>query len=272
MKVLLIDGYNLLHRARYGFLKGEYNIVFNFFRGLRSLVECIDPEEIVFVLEGYPKFRYGAYPEYKANRKITSLEKQAELADFRRQKDICIDILSHLPIKVVRHPDYEGDDVIGSLVDYMYREDLGYECVIATGDTDFIQILDRNNVSIYNPIKKEYVSAPGYDYVYWKSIVGDVSDNISGIKGAGPKTAEKVLSMTAAERESWFDAKPGRRNILERNKRLITFASVPVDELESLNQDVNFEYVKNMFCKMEFDTITSDKSWFKYINTFSKCL
>jgi len=39
MRVLFIDAYNLIHRARSGFTKGDYPVVFNFFRGIRPLIE-----------------------------------------------------------------------------------------------------------------------------------------------------------------------------------------------------------------------------------------
>jgi len=69
MKVLFVDGYNLFHRSRYGFSRGEFNIVFTFFRSFRSLVEQMNVDKVIVVLEGYPEFRHELYPAYKANRK-----------------------------------------------------------------------------------------------------------------------------------------------------------------------------------------------------------
>jgi DNA polymerase-1 len=266
MKVLLVDGYNLLHRSRFGFAKGEYNIVFNFLRGFRSLTDKIAPDRVVFVLEGYPKFRYGLYPEYKANRKTTDPKKQAELADFRRQKDICIELLKRLPIKIIRHPNYEGDDVIGSLIKERYSND---ECVVATGDTDFIQLLNsHSNVKIYNPIKKTYFNTPDYDYVLWKSMVGDTSDNIKGIPRVGPKTATKVCMMSEGDRSAWLDERPERRSTLERNTHLIRFASVPMDELENVSPVVDYDYIREKFAEMQFQSMLTDKSWKTFVETF----
>jgi 5'-3' exonuclease len=265
MKVLLADGYNLLHRARFGFGKGDYNIVYNFFRGFRSLTEKMDPDKIVFVLEGFPQFRYGIFPEYKANRKTTDPKKLKALEDFRRQKTICIDLLARFPIDLIKHSDYEGDDLIGTLVKKKYVSD---KCIVATGDTDFIQLLKLPHAHIYNPIKKLWVAGPDYDYVLWKSMVGDTSDNINGIKGVGPKTAKKVLALPEGKRQAWLDEKPERRSIVERNQRLIRFADVPLNEVEDLSEETDFEYAKDMFAKMDFKTMLSDKSWNKYVETF----
>ena len=57
MKVLFLDAYNLIYRAKSGFTKGDYYVVYNFFRGLRPLVEKFSPDKVYFVLEGAPQFR-----------------------------------------------------------------------------------------------------------------------------------------------------------------------------------------------------------------------
>ena len=53
-KVLLLDVYNLIHRARTGFTSGDHAIVYNFFRGLRPIIALHDPDDVYFVLEGVP--------------------------------------------------------------------------------------------------------------------------------------------------------------------------------------------------------------------------
>ena len=68
MKVLLLDAYNLIYRAKSGFMKGDYPVVYNFFRGLRPLVEKHNPDKVYFVLEGNPEFRKTINTAYKANR------------------------------------------------------------------------------------------------------------------------------------------------------------------------------------------------------------
>lgn len=62
MKVLLLDAYNLMYRARYGFAKGPHSTIFSFFRSLRPLVEKFNPDKVYFVLEGYPKQRMSLLP------------------------------------------------------------------------------------------------------------------------------------------------------------------------------------------------------------------
>jgi len=90
MKVLFLDAYNLIHRARSGFTRGEYPVVFNFFRGVRPLVEKFSPDKVYFVLEGNPKFRNDLLDgEYKAGRVNPGNH-------FHRQKAIIINMVKSL--------------------------------------------------------------------------------------------------------------------------------------------------------------------------------
>jgi len=269
LKVLFIDGYNLFHRARYGYSSGEYSTVFTFFRSFRSLVERMSVDKVIVALEGYPEFRHELYPEYKANRKAdpADLKKAEEYRDFSRQKDIIIDLLCKLPIEVLKHPKYEGDDLIGKLVTSIYKDD---DCIVITADSDFNQLFNQtNNVRIYNPIKKSWVKAPEYNYVMYKAMVGDTADNIKGIHRVGHKTAEKVLAKTAAEVSDWLDERPERRSTVTRNQKLIRFADVPIREIINISKEPDLASVRNSFEKMNFKSIISEKSWLKFEDTFS---
>lgn len=267
MKVILIDGYNLMHRSRFGFLQGEYSTVFNFFRSLRALVEEMAGDKVIIALEGNPKFRHDLYPEYKAHRyQNQTPEAKKEMDNFHRQKKVIFSILAKLPVEVVKHPDYEGDDLIGKLVTSVYKDD---SCVVITADTDFIQLFDvAPNVKIYNPIQKEWVDRPSYNYAVWKALVGDKGDNIAGIPRVGPKTAEKILAGSPQEFSAWLNEKKERKEILERNLTLIKFADVPLEGVLKLNEEPNLDWVKEQFDQMGFTSITSEKSWAKFAATF----
>lgn len=270
MKILLIDGYNMFHKSRYGYTKGEYGTVYTFFRSFRALVEQMSPDKVVVALEGRPKFRYELYAEYKSNRKISNeqVDKLESYKQFKAQKDIIVDILSKLPIDLAYSQDYEADDVIGDLVINKYKND---ECIVVTGDTDFIQLFDkRSDVKIYNPIKKDWVSPTSYNYVEWKSLVGDTSDNIKGISRVGPKTAEKILAKGSDYLNKWLNEDVDRKRVFERNKLLISFASINEGDIVSLSEDVDFEEVRCAFEVMKFDSMTNDNAWLRFVDTFSK--
>ena len=263
MKVLLLDGYNLMYRARYGFGKGPHSTIFSFFRSLRPLVEKFDPDQVYFVIEGYPKQRMTLLPEYKATRVYDDKD------DFQRQKRYIINILKEsFPVHVVRHPEHECDDVIGNLVLNTHVND---DCVVVSTDTDFIQLYNTcSNVALYNPIKKKYVPHPGYDYVTWKSLKGDGSDNIEGFHGIGDKRALTMVNDPSALEA--FLNKDQNRAMFEKNYRLIKFfdLSNEMHKLERSATLADWDSIRKEFIELEFFSMTNDKSWEKYTTTFQK--
>jgi 5'-3' exonuclease len=68
--VLILDGYNLMHRARSGFMLGEYPVVFNFFRSLNTILEKFKPDRCIFTLDGEPVKNLSIFSDYKENIKI----------------------------------------------------------------------------------------------------------------------------------------------------------------------------------------------------------
>ncbi len=262
MKVALFDAYNLIHRARSGFTRGDNAIVYNFFRSLRPLVEMHKPDRAYFVLEGMPKHRVVALPDYKADRVSPG-------DSFQRQKRTIINLVkSAFPFWVVKHDDLECDDLIGNLA--RYHDAMGDEVVVVSGDSDFIQLLDTNpSVKIYHPIKKIYIDQPEYNYLDWKSLCGDKTDNIPGIKGVGAKTAEKLVRDS--EKLESFLMDEEKKKIFERNKVLIRFADIenfrPCDYLISESKLIEGQ-IQEAFEEMEFSSILKEKSWKKFTQTF----
>ena len=55
-----------------------------------------------------------------------------------------------------------------------------------------LQYQTHKNLKLYNPIRKKFIETPEHDYVTWKALKGDSSDNIPGFKGVGNKTASKL--------------------------------------------------------------------------------
>ena len=265
MKIMIIDGYNVLHRARFGFLKGEYNVVFNFFRAIKPIIETIQPNKVIMVLEGYPKARYEKYPQYKANRRAEpeDLEKQKEIEDFQRQKTIILELLKFFPIEINYHPDYECDDVISVLVQQVYKDDF---CTVVSNDTDFIQLFNVvNNFELYSPVKKEFAKKTDYDYVSWKALVGDTSDNVDGVPRIGTKTAVKLLEGDFIQ---WLDSNPEAKVIYQRNLELIQFAAFDPKEIVIEKGKPNFELVKEKFQEFDFSSVVEENAWKKYLKAF----
>ena len=265
MKVVILDGYNLIYRARYSgptWQTGPDSITFRFFRSLRPIIEKLEPDKVYFVTEGYPKMRMEKDENYKGTR-VREVDEE-----FSRQKKDIISILSeHFPVEVIRHPHYECDDVVSHLVTNIHSND---ETVVVSTDTDFLQLYNTApNFKLYNPIKKQFTTSPDFDYVSWKALRGDGADNITGFQGVGDKTALALIN-DAQRLEDFLDSKPSYRDKFNHNKFMIKFHE-PLDDLKFMEFSgvaSNWSAIKESFEKMEFKSITKEKSWVKFKNTF----
>ena len=262
MRIALLDGYNLMHRSRFG-AKGENGIIYTFFRSLRPLIEELSPDKIYLVLEGVPIHRQQLDGEYKANRQIEpGTPKWDEMAEFRRQKRIIIDMLQHVPITLAKHPDMECDDTIASLV-HAHADD---ECFVVSTDTDFIQLLALPNVKLFNPIKKTYTEGVTYDYVAWKALRGDKTDNVPPVGKMTDKAAEKMLA-NPDKLESFLNEGTNRADYA-RNLELIRFKIVGMPEIEFKEPVKDLSALRSRFLDMRFFSVINDTAWPKFAQTF----
>ena len=268
-KVLLLDSQNLLHRSRAG-LQGQFSVVFNFFRSLRKFVADFKPDRVVFVREGHPKARHSLLESYKGNRLVEEgTAKHSEMVDFHRQCNLVVDLVSlYFPISVARHPDHECDDTIYNLIK---RASRSTEFVVLSNDSDFVQLLQEfPNVSVWNPMRKCWVENPDYDYVIWKALRGDGSDNIPGIPGVGDKTAAKLAS-DPVDFGDFMEGSPEAAEIFARNMDLITFATWNDDEAGEMTSSCptrDWDAVRAAFTGWEFASIVNDESWAKFVASF----
>lgn len=263
--VLIIDGLNLIHRARVAMNEAEHGVTFAALRSVRSLVERFKPDVAYFVLEGVPRRRLEASEgTYKAQR--SGMDES-----FWVQKRQITDLISrHLPVIVTRHPDYEADDVIAHLA---MKHHANERVTVVSTDTDFIQLLDRENrrVTLYSPIKDVFVEAPAYDYVRWKALRGDGADNIPGVPGIGDKRAAKLVTELGAL-DDFFVKKPEAREIFEHNIGMIGF-----ENLDTTWDLVTFstpkranDELREKLVNLQIRSFTDDKSWPKWINSFDR--
>jgi len=263
-RVLLIDGYNMMHRARSGWAKGDNPVVFNFFRSLRATVDKFKPDVVYFILEGRPIQRLETMADYKGNRDRTNRD------DFIRQRRMIVSLLKEkFPIHVVRHPNYECDDVLAALARVTHTRD---DVIVVSSDTDFYQLLNgTQHIELYNPVKKDFVDPPAYDYVTWKALRGDSSDNIPGIRGIGDKRALDLLE--SAETLQSFLEQKDHKEIFQRNVDMIRFhdlSPAEMSELERNSPASDWSGLKQAFDEMKFFAITNIKSWSKFTSTFDR--
>lgn len=201
MRLLVIDGNSIVHRAYYGVrpLSNQKKVfthaIFGFMNMYLKELEAVKPNGIAVAFDlGSPTFRHQAVSEYKANRKGMP-------EDLAMQMPYMKQILKYLGITCLSAEGFEADDILGTLADACDKQ--GHECVIMTGDRDSLQLIteqvtvhlvtNKETIS-YTPerFEQEYGFAPEY-LIDLKALMGDSSDNIKGVKGIGKKTAENLI-------------------------------------------------------------------------------
>ncbi len=206
--ILIVDAFSLLFRAFHAFPlsltspSGELtNAVFGFTRLLLDALHKTMPEYLVVATDqGKPTFRHQDYVEYKANRPEAPHELTVQI-------DRLYEVLSVLNIPTIGVDGYEADDVIGTLAAQLRQECPELVVGILTGDRDAYQLVG-GNVVVVTPSHQRNVELQVIDKVAvekrfgilpdqvvdYKALCGDVSDNIPGVKGIGPKTAVQLLT------------------------------------------------------------------------------
>ncbi len=150
---------------------------------------------IVFAMDSEgPTFRKEIYPEYKANR-------PAPPEDLMQQLPVAIRWVEMMGFANLSKARYEADDVIATLT--KCGKEQGIVAKIVSSDKDLYQLLDDDQVYIYDWVKKKAVDEKGClekfgvhprDFVDFQALIGDSSDNVPGVPGIGPKTASKLIN------------------------------------------------------------------------------
>lgn len=199
-KLYLVDVSAMFFRAYYAIrpLHTESGLPTNALYGFLSmtikLLKQEKPDYMVFCFDRKePSFRLDMYPEYKANRSEMPEDLVPQIPYIRKLTDL-------LGICAVDRKGYEADDVIGSFAKFGEKEKL--DVIIVSGDKDFAQLISPT-IKMFDPMKAITYDPQGViekwgirpdQMIDYLSIVGDSSDNIPGVKGIGPKGAQKLLA------------------------------------------------------------------------------
>ncbi|HMX39926.1 MAG TPA: 5'-3' exonuclease H3TH domain-containing protein, partial [Saprospiraceae bacterium] len=206
--LFLLDGHALIYRAHFAFIarpllnsKGwNVSAIQGFMRTMWDLMQSERPSHIAVVFD--PKggtFRNETYAEYKANR-------DAQPEDISFALPWVDRIVRAMNIPVIIVPNYEADDVIGTLA--KQAEHAGYQVYMVTPDKDYGQLVS-DNIFLYKPGKggdaaekwgpREVCEKWGIQRVEqvidMLGLMGDAVDNIPGLPGIGEKTAAKLLEQ-----------------------------------------------------------------------------
>ena len=204
-RAILVDGNNLLFRSYYAtaytgnLMKNSdgfpTNALFGFVNMINKIINEEKPEYMMIAFDKGHNFRQDMYDNYKDGRIETP-------SDLKIQFPVAKELCTLMGIKYIEVDNYEADDIIGTFA-RMADEDKNYNATIISSDKDLLQLIsDEVNVKLLK--QKDYIlmdEAVFFEHygikpirmIDLKSLMGDPSDNIPGVKGIGEKTAIGLL-------------------------------------------------------------------------------
>ena len=205
--LLLLDGHSLAFRAFYALPAQNFsttggqhtNAVYGFLGMFLGLMENEKPTHVgaAFDLSG-PTFREESFPAYKAQRPATPDEFKGQIGLIRRAMEA-------LGVETLDKESYEADDIIATLA--TKGQEAGMRVLICTGDRDALQLVNEDVTVLYtlkgvselhrftpDAVEEKYGVTPT-QYPDLAALRGDTSDNMPGVPGVGPKTAQKWITQ-----------------------------------------------------------------------------
>jgi DNA polymerase-1 len=229
-RILVFDGLNLFFRnfAIMNMINTQGTHVGGlggFFRSLGAMIRDIEPTEVYIIMdgEGSTHNRKNIIPEYKGNRNVTRITKHLVFNDLQDEEDSKIDqivrvvqYLKLLPVKTLILEKVEADDVISFLSKNIELEE-NDKFFILSSDQDFLQLIN-NNVFVYRPMEKKLYNSKNVkekfnvypqNFLIYKTLIGDNSDNLPGVKGMGKgkifKLFPKLLGPEIVDLKDIYD-------------------------------------------------------------------
>jgi 5'-3' exonuclease len=211
--IFLVDASVYVFRAYHSMLPdmvdrdgNPVHAVFGFARFLGDLIERIRPRYIAVAFDQRAAINYRSrlYPAYKANRERAPI-------DLVMQFEHCRELCRHLGIAAFVNPEYEADDIIGTLA-WLMREE-GVRSAFITRDKDLAQLVRSGDVYWdfgarqqwgYHDIER-YFGVKPERFADYLALTGDESDNIPGVPGIGHKTAASLMKAFDSLEELYAD-------------------------------------------------------------------
>lgn len=204
-RAILVDGNNLLFRSYYAtayngnLMKNSKgfptNAIFGFINMINKIILEEKPEYMLVAFDKGKNFRHEKYKEYKEGRIKTP-------DDLLLQFPYAKKVLENMGIKYLEVDNYEADDIIGTYA-RLADEDKNYDATIISSDKDLLQLISgdvnvkllkqKDYILMNEETFKEYYGVEPIKMIDLKALMGDVSDNIPGVKGIGEKTAINLI-------------------------------------------------------------------------------
>ncbi len=281
-RLFLLDGMALIYRAHFALIQNPIrnskgintSALYGFINTLLAILEKENPTHLGVAFDtSAPTSRHIRYPAYKAQRD----EMPEELRDsIPHVKSLC----RAFAIPVLELDGFEADDIIGTLV--KRAEPDGFQSYMVTPDKDFAQLLSPSTF-IWRPGRKgtdhEIIGLDKLPEIWGVShpdqiidllgLMGDASDNIPGIPGIGPKTAQKLIadygsiekllantSQLKGKQKENVDAYSDQALLSKELATIITDCPIHSSWDDLIISQRDDETLKNLFTEFEFRSLS----------------
>lgn len=278
-KIVIFDGHALVHRGYHAipYLTTKdgtpTNAVYGFTMMMLLALREIRPDYAIVAWDAPGKtFRHDRYKDYKATRTKAPDELYAQMP-------LTKELVSAFNIPLIESEGYEADDIIGTL---SKNYEKSHEVVVVTGDLDELQLVS-DNVSVYT-MRKGFTDTFMYDpaavherygvtpeeFIVYKALKGDTSDNIPGVAGIGDKGATELVEKykTLDNMYKHLDEiKPALAKKLEAGKdnaylsldlsRIKRDVDIEFNLKDAVLHEYNRKKVYDLFHKLEFKSLLS---------------
>lgn len=280
-RMILIDGNSLMYRAYFGIAdtstlkpnsKGVFtNAIMSFARMMNHILQEQFDNILVAFDAGKHTFRHDIMTDYKAGRAHMPEEMRMQIAHIKNLLDL-------LGVKRYEVALYEADDIIGTMAKKAEGE--GYHVDIYSSDKDLLQLITDNttvhltkkgltDLEDYTPSHFEEVygiKVP--QFIDLKALMGDKSDNISGVPGIGIKKAvkylceyksvegilENILSLKGKDKEN-FEASKGLALTCKKMVTILRDAPIEISLDETKKKEVNFDKLREFYEYLELPSL-----------------
>ena len=277
-RVLIIDGMNTFIRSFAAIPTMDENGnhiggVTGFLKSVGYVTRKFKPSRVYVIFDGKggSKRRRDIYPDYKLGRKpLTRLNRTYDMTTEKDEQDlmryelvIVAKALMKLPITTITLDHVEADDIISYIAQHVGEN--GGESIIYSTDKDFLQLVG-DGIKVWNPVRKktyipeivveDYEVHPN-NFLLYRALTGDTSDNLPGIKGLGMKTLLKIVPEFVTEQPLTFD------DVIDaaENSKL-KVASRIVDEQESIKRNIKLMSLRSV--------MISDNNKMKILNKINR--
>lgn len=202
---LIVDGNSLGH-ANHNATKltvgeMETQAIFGTTKSIQKLALAYPGWQIIVLWDGKAQFRFDLLPEYKGTRVAKNDKEQQSKDSYKRQVPFIRKALQLMGVRQMLVTSLEADDLAGILSKRL--SSAGNQVVLVSGDKDWLQLINPN-VLWFDPIRDRRCGHGGFfeftgyrtpeQFVDGKALMGDGSDNISGVGGIGEKGAPEFIA------------------------------------------------------------------------------